>query len=171
MVAPVELIVDDEIVLRLYTLEDVDVIFDLIDRNRDHLNQFGEGTSDKYLTRESVVESLVDPPKPEKLRYGIWVNDTYVGTVNLTPYAIKQAEVGCYLGQEFQRHGYMTRSVNCLVDSAINEMGFEFGVVAEVHIDNTASRSVLERCGFHQLTNGEVLEHLFYGKGELPLGE
>ena len=171
MVVPVELIVDDEIVLRLYTLEDVDVIFDLIDRNRDHLNQFAEGTSDKYPIRESVVESLECSPNPDKLRYGIWVGDTYVGTVNLVPYAIRQAEVGYYLGEEFQGHGYMTRSVNCLVDSAINEMGFEFGVVAEVHIDNTASRSVLERCGFHQLTNGEVLEHLFYGKGELPLGE
>jgi RimJ/RimL family protein N-acetyltransferase len=156
------LIVDQEMTLRQFTVKDAPVIYALIDRNRIHLSQFGDITSEKYPTRQHVIDSIEHPEDPSKLRLGIWVkdaanglaNETYVGTINLTPIDDVTAEVGYYLGAEFQSKGkkeghqrrYMTRALQCLMSYAYHE-GYE-NLVAGVHVGNLASRIVLFSSGF-----------------------
>jgi len=164
----IELIVDDNIVLRPYSPADIDAIFNLIDRNRKHLSQYGDDTSYKYPTRESVAESIENSLNPNKLRLGIWVRGTtYVGAINLAPFSPRKAELGGYLGEEFQGNGYVTRSVERVVSHAMGKGGFDLGVLAKVHMDNAASRSVLKRCGFRNLGKRDNASHFWYGIGKL----
>jgi ribosomal-protein-serine acetyltransferase len=146
MTAPLTLIIDKEMRLRQFTTEDTPVIYSLIDRNREHLSQFGDTTAEKYQTEENVLASIEHPKDPSRLRLGIWANDTYVGTINLQPQANGIAEVGYYLGQEFEGRGYMVRAVKRLVAYAFQIFP---EIIAKIHPDNGASKAVLLRAGFH----------------------
>jgi RimJ/RimL family protein N-acetyltransferase len=149
--APMEIVSSDgEITLQQFTPEDAKEVFDLIDRNREHLSQFGEDTPQKYPTYESVLESIVHPKNPKRLRFGIR-NKTgeYMGSINLTSQGFHQGEVGYYVGEEFTGKGYTTKAVQTLTDYAFVNLGYEvlFGVVAE---GNTASMKVLKKAGYVQ---------------------
>ena len=146
--AGIELGVDEEISLRQFSIEDVDDIFDLIDRNREHLSQYEDDTAEKYSKRKDVLDSIVKPDDPSKLRFGIWANGIYVGTVNLTPdKGGDRAEIGYYLGKEFMGRRYMTRSVNRVVRYGLDDLEFS-EIYGKVHRDNISSIAVLSRCGF-----------------------
>ncbi|MBW3002845.1 GNAT family N-acetyltransferase [Candidatus Woesearchaeota archaeon] len=146
-----ELKVDEEITLRQFCVEDAKVIFDLIDRNREHLSQHDDDTAGKYPLAGFVFRSIACPKNPERLRMGIWANEEFTGSINLTPVASSTSfEVGYYLGKEYQGRGYMTRAVNRLVKYAFEEKKAT-QVFANVHPDNSASMAVLERAGFTRL--------------------
>jgi len=81
----IELIIEDQLRLLQYTLEDTDHIFSLIDRNREHLSQHEEPTARKYQEKETVYESIANPKNPLRLRFGIWDGDIFVGGINLEP--------------------------------------------------------------------------------------
>ena len=72
IINPLEIIsANGEISLRQYTPRDAGEIFALIDRNREHLSKYGEDTSLRYPTLESVRESIRYPDDAAKLRFGI----------------------------------------------------------------------------------------------------
>ncbi len=146
-----ELTIDEEITLRQFSVEDAEAIFDLIDRNRDHLSQNGDVTAGKYPTESSVLQSIQFPKNPERLRLGIWADENFTGSINLTPAdGSNRFEVGYYLGSEYQKKGYMTRAVKKIVEYAFSEREAS-EVFANVHPDNTASMAVLERAGFSKV--------------------
>lgn len=142
-------IVGSRLRLRTFVVEDSRQIFDLIDRNRSHLSQFGDGTAREY---ESVakVESSIVFSKPNRSMYGIWnENSKLVGSINieLDPHEPKKGELEYYLGKEFTGHGYATKAVNLLTSYAFLDMGLS-NVVAFVLAENTLSQKVLERAKY-----------------------
>lgn len=159
---PVELLVDEEICLRQFEEKDATEMFHLIDRNRAHLSQNVDDTASKYSTQESALKSIQQPRNPLRLRLGIWTKDGLVGSVNLTPDDSNSAEIGYYLGDKFQGRGYMTRSVNRLVEYA-----FENGinkVCARVMKDNSQSIAVLERAGFSPVNDKSGADDLYFSR-------
>src|SRR5437868_14428116 len=86
-IRPLELVsLDGEVILRQYSPADAQEGFSLIDRNRDHLSQFGDETASKYPTLESFQESILHPKNPRRLRFGIRNKEgLLVGSINLTP--------------------------------------------------------------------------------------
>jgi len=164
---PIELTVDSEIVLRQFRAEDAKVIFELIGRNRKHLSQHNDNTSLKYPTEASVLESIEHPKNPSRLRFGIWVKETYVGTINITPQDDKSsAEIGDYIGKEFTNKGYSTKSLNRIVLYAFENLRLSevFGLV---HKDNTPSIKVLCKAGFTEASEKRKGDILFYNKHKL----
>ena len=144
----IKLIVDEEISLCQFSVDDVDDIFALIDRNREHLSQNGDITARKYPDRESVLESIVNPVNPSRLRFGIWASGTYVCTINLTPDKGRDsAELGCYLGREFSGRGYMSRSMKRIVRYGFDELGLP-EIYGKVHRNNQRSISLVTSLGF-----------------------
>lgn len=139
--------------LRQFTQEDAREIFELIDRNRDHLSQFGDDTAQKYPTYESVLESIVNPKKPKRLRFAIRTRGTgeFLGSINLTPDEDnpERGEVGYYMGSQHQGKGFATEAVNMLCGFAFEEKGYR-ELYAKVHSDNKASQKVLIKTGFIQ---------------------
>ncbi len=143
---------DGKIFLRQFTLDDSQEIFSLIDNNRNHLSQFGDDTSDKYPTLETVRESIEHPKNPKRLRFAIRNREgQLVGSINLTPDENDptQGEIGYYLSAEFQRQGYMKRAVETLTDYGFNVLNYKtiYGDIAE---GNTTSVNVLLKAGYQE---------------------
>jgi ribosomal-protein-serine acetyltransferase len=142
--------VDGEITLREYAIEDAEEAFALIDRNRDFLSQNEEPTSINYPTLKSFQESILHPKNPKKKRFAI-VNEeeVIVGSINLAPDETdaRVGEIGYYLGEEFQKHGYAVRAIKTLTDYAFQNLGYIrlFGSVAP---KNPRSIKALEKNGY-----------------------
>lgn len=122
-------------------------IFDLIDKSREHLSQNGDITAEKYQTLQDVLDSIVNPSNPDRLRMGIWDDATIVGGINFTPVdSLTSAEIGYWLGAQHTGKGYMVRAVEALTNYAFG-VGFDevFGVVA---YENFPSQKVLQRARF-----------------------
>ncbi|MDD2822867.1 MAG: GNAT family N-acetyltransferase [Candidatus Daviesbacteria bacterium] len=149
---------DGELILKQFSPSDTQEIFELIDRNREHLSQNEEDTSDKYPTLESVEISILQPSNPDRLRFGIRdAQGTLLGSINLTPEKDNphKGEIGYYLGKEATGKGYTTKAVNLLTDYAFNHLGYQelYGIVANT---NKPSQEVLRRAGYKE-TGKEVL--------------
>ena len=150
-------IVGSRLRLRTFVIEDSKQIFNLIDRNRSHLSQFGDGTAREYDSVAKVESSIVFS-KPNRSRYGIWNEDSQlVGSVNieLDAHIPKQAELGYYLGKEFTGHGYATEAVSLLTSYAFLDMGIT-DIFAMVLAENTLSQKVLGRAKYE--LRGYVVE-------------
>lgn len=146
--------VNGNIVLRQFIPDDAREIFDLIDRNRGHLSQFGDDTAQKYPTYESVLSSITNPKNPARMRFGIRKTEDggeLTGSINLTPDAdnIQRGEIGYYMGSEYQDKGFGTEAVRALCQFAFGELGY-VELYAKVHPDNKASQRVLIKTGFVQ---------------------
>ena len=153
---------DGETVLRQFTPEDAGEIFNLIDRNRDHLSQFGDDTAGKYPTHDSVKDSIENPKNPDRLRFTIRNKERQlVGSINITPDKKnpKQAEIGYYLGSEFQKKGYMKRALEVLLDYGFQNLGYDT-IYGDVVDDNVASVKTLLACGFQEV--GRFKEKIRY---------
>lgn len=132
-------------ILRRISPEHSEEMFELIDRNRPHLSQFGDETAAKYPTLESVRERNENQDPNEK-RFGIWDSDALVGFVKVTK-KDRGWEVGYWMGEEYTGKGYMTMAVRRITDYAKAQLGAE-NVWATVHKDNKASQRVLEKAEF-----------------------
>lgn len=157
---PIEIASPDGVInLRQFTLDDAREIFELIDRNREHLSQHGEDTAEKYPTLESVVESIAKPSNLKRLRFALRNADgEYVGSINLTQdeHNSERGEIGYYLGKKFMGKGYAGRAVEALTRYGLDRLGYQviFGMVAET---NTPSINILTRTGYEE-TGRKVTE-------------
>jgi len=143
---------DGKLSLIQFTPKDAQEIFELIDRNREHLSQNNEDTAKKYPTLESVEESILHPTNPNRLRFAIRDSQgVFLGSINLTPEKDnpQKGEIGYYLGKEATGKGYATQAVNLLTDYAFDKLNYQelYGIVA---ITNDPSKKVLQKAGYEE---------------------
>lgn len=149
------------VLLREFVPADADPLFALIDTNRTHLSQFGDTTAKKYPTYGHVLESIVRPADPNKIRLGIWWDSILTGTISLTLQQKTSAKIGYWLANEFCKNGLAADSVSALVVHARRLLGVAV-IGARTHKDNHASQAVLKRAGFWflcQVENYLYFEH------------
>lgn len=147
--------------LRQFAPEDVSPLFALIDQNREHLSQHGDDTAAKYPTYGSVAQSISNPKKPEKLRLGVWDDETLVGTVNLTP-ADGEAEIGYWIGRQFAGNRYAVVAAKALAEYAKRPSEYK-RIFAKVKKGNVPSIRSLAGAGFQR--TGEDAEDYIYVYG------
>jgi len=146
------------ITLRQFTIDDAPHIFILINNNREHFEQFGDTTSEKYKTLTEVGESILHPKNEERLRFGIWnEKQEFVGSINLTPDEKnkQRGEIGYYLSPHHTGKGHMLNSLLTLTAHAFTKQGYE-ELYGKVHEDNIASQKVLMKAGFKE--TGEEID-------------
>lgn len=131
-------------ILRELEIKDAAAYFESVDANREHLSQFDDRTALKYPTLSSVEDSIENPDNPEKLRFGIWDNSNFVGTINITP-DVDSAEIGYWIDKRFIGNGYATIATRALSVYISDKFSTVF---AEVKNGNEASCKVLERSGY-----------------------
>lgn len=132
--------------LRELTLEDARPYFELVAANRHHMNRFGTMTETRYTSLKEVAESIVNPPNPQKLRFGIWDNEILVGNANLVKKKNKRCEVGVWIGEDFTHKGYASGAINILTQYAL-KLGYT-RIIATTYPDNLPSQQMLQKCGF-----------------------
>jgi len=134
----------EQLVLKQLTVEDAPSYFGAVDASREHLSQFGDETATKYPNLESVEESLKNPPDPSKLRFGIWDNDIFVGSINLKP-DTEGTEIGYWLDSRHVGHGYATFALKTIAHYATQRFGKPHAWVTK---GNDKSVAVMKRAGF-----------------------
>ncbi len=152
--APQKTIIATEILdVRLIELtpDDAGAYYDLISRNRDHLTQYGDYAPMKQATLESITRSLNDPPGAHR-RFGIWLRDTLVGRVDVSPRLPGHFVIGYWLGSEYTGKGYATLACKALIQYARDHLGAT-DIFAGVTKGNAASEAVLGRLGFRPIAD------------------
>ncbi len=153
------------ITLRQFSIGDAPAIFALIDQDRQRFVQPGVKAGETYKTLKDVEDSITNPKDPNRLRFGIWNNaNEYIGTINLTPDKSnpQRAEIGYYLGRQYEGKGYMLKAVNTLVSWAFKNKKIEeiYGMVNKGNIESDRSVNVLRHAGFEE-TGVEWEERIF----------
>jgi RimJ/RimL family protein N-acetyltransferase len=142
----IELRTDDrELSLRELTVADADEYYALVDRNREHLTQFGNYQDEGVATLEWVNASL--SRAAAGLRFGIWHHGILVGRAELVPKLPGHYGLGYWLGREHVGRGFMTTTVSRLLRHAretLEAVAFFAGVTH----GNAKSVAVLHRLGF-----------------------
>jgi ribosomal-protein-alanine N-acetyltransferase len=137
------------LVLRQYSVADAGALYDLISVSREHFAPFASEISEKYSTEDAVRESIINPAYSERLRLGIWHDNTLVGAINLHKRQVAlQGEIGYWVGAPFTRRGYATVATMALCVYAERRECRE--MFAFVHPKNLASQTVLLHCGFEE---------------------
>lgn len=162
------------ITLRELTLQDVPLLFDLVDYDPDHLRQFGDDIAEKYASIEKIEASILTPENAAKTRFGIWVDDTLVGRINIEPIQTGvSAEVGYFVGKKYIGNNYAATALKALCDYAFTSLGYQV-LEAHIAVGNEASRKAVEKCGFDLMTilriedkSGEERDYLIFRRNKL----
>lgn len=145
---PIEIEVEGGLRLRQLFIEDAEAYFDLIKYDRAHLTQFNDPTAEKYKSVADVINSIVNPDNPDRLRLGIRNGDQMVGSINLTPKENNQAEIGYWVGKQYIGHGYAAKAVRSLSKYGFDEHNYD-SLFARVVVGNEASKRTLLNSGYN----------------------
>jgi ribosomal-protein-serine acetyltransferase len=150
-VNPIAWPIDDDAVVRTFTLDDADELFALVEANRDRLRPWmpwERTTHSADDIREFIERSLASESDLEG--NGIWVGDELAGTVGLrVDVQDSKGEIGYWIGRRFEGRGLVTRACRRFIDHGFGELGLQR---LEIHaaVENARSRAVAERLGFTQ---------------------
>lgn len=170
----------DNFRIRPLANEDLDAYFQLVENNRQRLEDFFAGTVSRTRTYEDTkrfVESMVDGIQ-ERSYFPFVIIDAssqdligFIGLYNLD-WAIPKAEMGFFVDKNYSGKGIATRALKVLCEHCFSEYGFR-KLFLRVHRSNRASKIVAERCGFelegeirreYRTTSGEIVDLLYYGR-------
>jgi ribosomal-protein-serine acetyltransferase len=162
-------------ILRLLNERDAPAIFEVVDRERDHLRPWlpwVNSTTKVEHTRQFIRSSRAQFAANDGLAAGIWCQEEFAGTVGTHkinwPY--RKVEIGYWIASKFQGRGVITEACRALIDHAFQV--WELHRV-EIHCAtvNEKSRRVAERLGFRleavlreaALAGGEYADANVYG--------
>ena len=147
--------VDDEIELRIATASDAATLFQLVEKNREHLRAWLpwlDETTSIQDEIEFIQGQLIRHQKTDGSLFLIWYQGrTIVGTlsVNQVDHGNQTGWIGYWLDRGHTGKGIMTRSVGAIVDVLLVSCGFN-RVVIEIGVGNSASMAIPLRLGFRE---------------------
>ncbi len=156
--------INEDAELRLLQLQHAANLFALTDSNRARLREWlpwVDSTKTLADTQTFIQETLNRLAKQSGLDLGVWYKGQLAGTVGLFDLnlAVRSAEIGYWLGAEFEGMGLMTNSVKALLRYAFEELELN-RIQIRVATENLKSRAIPQRLGF-------VLEGVLRQQGRL----
>jgi len=167
--------IDNLLCLSLFETKDADLLFNLIESNREHIGKWLKfpnitlSADDSKRFIESVRTRFA---RNEGYWLGIWMEEKLVGSIGFLylDQENKKTEIGYWIGKEYEGRGIISKSIKVFIDYAFNNLAFnkiEIGVATE----NLRSRSIPEKLGFklegtirdYEYLNGKYLDRLIYG--------
>ncbi|EDL66274.1 GNAT family N-acetyltransferase [Bacillus sp. SG-1] len=150
-------------------------LFKLVDANRENLGKwlsFPQKTKSVADSKTFIEKSLTRFANDNGFWAGIWSGSELAGAIGFiyVDSVNRKAEIGYWLGNDFEGRGLVTRSCKCFIQHA-----FEKWTLNKVEINmasgNIQSRAVAERLGFKQegiirdyeFLNGEYHNRVIYG--------
>lgn len=147
-----ELIVDNEVVLKLPELEDAGIMFALVDRNRDFLSLYLPWVS-KYQSINDCKIFIEDCRKRfnagSRFSLCIFEKNQMVGVISLRyiDSINKSAELEYWLSQDHQGKGLIHRSCIAVIKYIFEKLCFHRIEIC-CTVDNKASQHIPKRLGF-----------------------
>ncbi len=161
---PLNLLVDNELMLKEIQLTDANAIFDIIDHQRDYLREwlpFIDYTRNIGDTR-AYIFSIYDKPFDKRdIVFTIMYKGNVVGLMGLkgTDRDNHKTEIGYWISRKMQGKGIVTRSCHRLIQYLFENMGMN-RVQIRVGTTNEKSKNIAKRLGFTLEgieRNGELL--------------
>lgn len=141
-----------EVVLRELAKEDLDPYFDVVDRNREHLNQRGDYAFEADATRQDIA-TYFEAPWDSNVRLGVWLRDGLAGRVDLVPINPPVWVIGYWLNEAATGQGVATVACQAAIDYCRTLGATE--IYAGITNGNTASIGVVRRLGFEHIQDVE----------------
>lgn len=167
--------VNEHITLKLRTEADAEEMFLLTDKNRELLRLWLPWV-DKTLSVEDTERYIQETKEKfdakKSADFGILYDNVMAGSMgfNKIDWVNENAEIGYWLGEEFQGKGIMTECVRAMVNYGFNELNLH-RIEIRCSTINTKSANVPKRLGFkHEgrliddhKRNGEFSDTFIFG--------
>lgn len=137
-----------EVTLRELTADDVDAYYELINRNRAHLNQHGNYRFE-YDANADDIRGYFENPWDTNVRLGVWSTEQLIGRVDLNPIDPPRWVLGYWIDGSFSGRGIVTSACRAAIAYAATLGATE--IYAGVTNGNDPSIRVLERLGFEHI--------------------
>jgi RimJ/RimL family protein N-acetyltransferase len=122
-----------------------------------------------YSVEDAVAYIDNTAVTPLRVNYGIYAKErdgAFVGTVSLQPRDGERYAIGYWVGRPYWGTGFATEAAQALVDLAFDRLEAP-SVAGSCRVTNSASRRVLEKCGFQYAGQG-MGPSLFF-RGMVPV--
>lgn len=171
-----EIKVNETVSLKLLHVEDAQTVYNLVDRNREHLRPWFPWADTTLSVDDSkiFIEKCRDGFEQKKsLDLGVWYEGEYVGSMGF--HTIRKThewvEIGYWLSKDCTGKGIMTECVKAMVNYGFNDLGLH-RIQIKCDADNVKSKAIPERLGFtlegttredHKKEDGRFSDGLIYG--------
>jgi ribosomal-protein-serine acetyltransferase len=140
----------DKILLKEIGLEEVDAIYNTIDRDRKYLEEwlpFVDQTRETANTRQ-FVENYLNSDRID-VTFAIFYRNDFAGIIGIkdTDLNNKKTEIGFWLSESFQHKGIITLSCKTLIEYIFEVMNLN-RIQLKAAKGNLKSQRVAERLGF-----------------------
>jgi len=166
--------------IRLLKIQDLDNYFELVDTNRERLEDFFTGTVSKTKTYDDTKSFVIDMIKGanDNVYFPYLIidnsNEKIVGFLDLKniDWGIPKSEIGFYIDKTYAGKGITTKALNLFCDFCFSEYKFQ-KLFLRTHPSNISARTVSEKSGFelegvirkdYKTNSGEVVDLMYYGK-------
>ena len=167
--------VDDNIILKSFTVDDAEERYDIIDKNREFLKKW-LGWLDFYHSKQDVIDftkvCLNNEKNKTSLPLAIYYNGKFAGSIELKDldFRNKKTEIGYWLAKEFTGKGIMVKTTKFMIDYAFKELNLN-RVSILTATENYASQAIPEKLGFtkegmiedNECLYGKFLDNYIYG--------
>ncbi|KAI1732575.1 acetyltransferase (GNAT) domain-containing protein [Ditylenchus destructor] len=144
--------ISNELIMRTFADSDTHVLFSLTDRNRAYLRKWLpwlDMCTNEEDTLQFINTNREDRLQNKSLVFGIFYKEIIAGVVGFrtVDWTAQNAEIGYWIGEEFQGFGLITKCCAELIKIGFNELGLqEIRICCAV--ENVKSRAVPIRLGF-----------------------
>lgn len=166
--------------IRLLEVADASLFFELIENNRNRLEDFISGITSKTKNLSETQQFLQDCNKRIIDRiyfpYMLWniENKELVGFLDVKniDWNIPKAEIGYFIDTKYTGKGLASAFLQVVTQHYLDILGFQ-KIVLRIHKENISSIKVATNCGFekegivkkdYKKTNGEIVDMIYFGK-------
>lgn len=144
--------IDADTYLALLEQRHAQELFDLVDRNRDHLGEwlsFPSKTTDVQDTEAFIQRSLQKFTNQNGYWCGIWHKQRLAGSIGYLymDWTNKKTEIGYWLGKKHEGSGLVTKACKVLIQHAFVDLELH-KVEINMAEDNQKSRVIPRKLGF-----------------------
>jgi RimJ/RimL family protein N-acetyltransferase len=173
-------IVFDNYKITLLDEGDGDLFFELIDSNRQRLEDFFAGTVSKTRTLKDTLNYCVEIQNRinAKTYFPYMISDKttneFIGLVDVKniDWNVPKAELGSFIDSRYEGKGIVTKATNLVVDYIVEKHKF-IKLLCRANSRNKGSIAVILKNGFelegtirkdYRTTKGEIVDLNYYGR-------
>lgn len=147
-----EIVIDKDIKLCKILVEDAEILYDIIDSQREYLQEwlpFVPLTTSSRDTKDFIEMTLAKPEEEQDLTFTIHYRGEVVGLIGYkdTDYVNRRVELGYWISYDYQGQGIMTRATRKLCEYAFDVLKLH-RVQIRCGVGNIASGNIPKRLGF-----------------------
>lgn len=148
----VSILIDNEILLRSFTIEDAEQLFEAVAGSRQHLRPWltwVDATTKQEHSLQFIQQTLNWQNNQEGLVLGIFLNRKIIGEVGLHhwDHKLKKGQIGYWINKEHEGTGLMYKCLQRFVDFLFSKLSLNKVEICFMP-HNTRSAKMAERLGF-----------------------